>query len=359
MKKCMYCKEMNADGQAHCTNCGTSLASRRYAKKQSLLKTPIFPILLILLLITALITFYIMKDKYGKEAITEQFVSALIDQDRKTLQELIVPKDNRIIVDEVSLQALLALVEKNPSIVQVVENNLHENAEDSTFSIRATGKRFGFFPRYTINPAGYIVEVESIGEETVLSIHDSEMGYIKKSKEQAEFGPFMAGIYPIQMTTVLNDETVREEIQANVFGAKQTVHLTFDSLEELATEIENTVETDNDLPVVQNDIVPESPVETVIVKEVIKEIPAGGSNDEYIISYSNDVFLDKSDLQGLSKADLRLARNEIYARYGYVFDSKELQDYFSSQSWYVPNPDFNGKMTEWEKHNVELIKSYE
>ena len=359
MRKCMQCKEMNSDQQERCTNCGTPLASRRYTKKQSLLKTPIYPILLVLLLITAAITYYIIQDKYGQEAITEQFISALIDQDKKVLHELIVPKDSRILVDEVSIQALLALVEKNPSIVQVVENNLHEEAEDSTFSIRAAGKRFGFFPRYTINPAGYIVKIKSIGEETVLSIHDAEMGYIKKSKEQAEFGPFMAGIYPVQMTTVLDNDTVREEIQANVFGAKQTVHLAFDSIEELAAEVEQNVETDNDLPVVQNDIVPENPVETVIVKEVIKDVPVGGFNDQFIISYSNDVFLDKSDLKGLSKKELRLARNEIYARYGYVFDSKELQKHFESQSWYVPNPDFNGKMTEWEKHNVELIKSYE
>lgn len=357
MKKCPICNEMNTKQQEYCTNCKAFLASRYSNKKRSLLKTLLSPIVLIVVVLVAITSYYLMENKYGRHAIAEQFISALIEQDQDALHELIVPKDSRISIDGESIQALLTLVEKNPSIVQVIENNLQEKTDDGMFSIRVAGKRFGLFSRYTINPAGYILKVKSIGEETVLSIHDTEMGYIKKSKEQAEFGPYMAGIYPIKMTTTLNDESVREEIQANVFGAKQSVHLAFDSIKELA--VATNVETDNDLPVVQNDVPKEEPVETVIVKEVIKEVPAGGSNEHFIISYSGDVFLDESDLKGLSKDDLRLARNEIYARHGYVFQSKELQNYFGSQSWYEPNPSFDGKMTKWEKHNIELIKSLE
>ncbi|PIC86140.1 hypothetical protein CSV72_10015 [Sporosarcina sp. P20a] len=357
MKKCPICNEMNTKQQEYCTNCKALLASRYSNKKRSLLKTLLSPIVLIVVVLVAITSYYLMENKYGRHATTEQFISALIERDQDALHELIVPKDSRISVDGESIQALLTLVEKNPSIVQVIENNLQENTDDGMFSMRVAGKRFGLFSCYTINPAGYILKVKSIGEETVLSIHDTEMGYIKKSKEQAEFGPYMAGIYPIKMTTTLNDESVREEIQANVFGAKQSVHLAFDSIKELA--VATNVETDNDLPVVQNDVPKEEPVETVIVKEVIKEVPAGGSNENFIISYSGDVFLDESDLKGLSKDDLRLARNEIYARHGYVFQSKELQNYFGSQSWYEPNPSFDGKMTKWEKHNIELIKSLE
>lgn len=357
MKKCPICNEMNRKQQEYCTHCKAFLASRYSNKKRSVLNTPVYPVLLLAIVLVAITSYYAMETKYGRKATTEHFISALIERDQDALRELIVPKDSRISINAESIGALLTLVEKNPSIVQVVETNLKEKTDEGMFSMRITGKRFGLFPRYTINPAGYILKVKSIGEETVLSIHDTEMGYIKKSKEQAEFGPYMAGIYPIKMTTTLNDESVREEIQANVFGAKQTVHLAFDSIKELA--IATNMETDNDLPVVQNDVVKEEPVETVIVKEVIKEVPASGSNDHFIISYSGDVFLDTSDLKGLSKDDLRLARNEIYARHGYVFKSKELQNYFGSQSWYEPNPSFDGKMTEWEKHNIELIKSLE
>lgn len=43
-------------------------------------------------------------------------------------------------------------------------------------------------------------------------------------------------------------------------------------------------------------------------------------------------------LSELSKAELRIYRNLIFARYGYVFKSKDLNDYFKATSWYKPNP---------------------
>lgn len=50
-------------------------------------------------------------------------------------------------------------------------------------------------------------------------------------------------------------------------------------------------------------------------------------------SFSSIKELKKSDLEDLSKSELRLARNEIYARHGRRFQDQELQDYFDSQEW--------------------------
>lgn len=56
--------------------------------------------------------------------------------------------------------------------------------------------------------------------------------------------------------------------------------------------------------------------------------------NEYVLPDSANRKLKKSDLKGLSKEELRIARNEIYARHGRMFDDKNLQKYFDSQSWY-------------------------
>ena len=48
-------------------------------------------------------------------------------------------------------------------------------------------------------------------------------------------------------------------------------------------------------------------------------------------------FLKKKKEEGF---DLRLMRNEIYARHGYLFKDKKLQDYFESTSWYKVNKKF-------------------
>ncbi|MGL6201963.1 MAG: YARHG domain-containing protein [Lachnospiraceae bacterium] len=86
-------------------------------------------------------------------------------------------------------------------------------------------------------------------------------------------------------------------------------------------------------------------------------------NSEYIIPDSSTRLLTAADLNGLSKDELRLARNEIFARYGRRFKDQELQEYFDSKSWYkgtIDPDDFNDDtVSEIEKKNAELIQSYE
>jgi len=63
---------------------------------------------------------------------------------------------------------------------------------------------------------------------------------------------------------------------------------------------------------------------------------------------------------GLFVEDLRVLRNEIYAKRGRVFKDKELQKYFAAQSWYQPNPDFKDEsLTETESKNLAIIKQVE
>ena len=44
------------------------------------------------------------------------------------------------------------------------------------------------------------------------------------------------------------------------------------------------------------------------------------------------------------KQELRLCRNEILARYGRIFKSEDLNDFFNKQSWYSQNPDYNDSL---------------
>lgn len=65
-------------------------------------------------------------------------------------------------------------------------------------------------------------------------------------------------------------------------------------------------------------------------------------------------------LSGLFIEDLRVLRNEIYAKHGRVFKDKELQKYFAAQSWYQPNPDFkDDSLNEIESKNLAVIKEVE
>jgi len=75
---------------------------------------------------------------------------------------------------------------------------------------------------------------------------------------------------------------------------------------------------------------------------------------------SNEVYLTDDDLIGLSTAELRLERNKIFAKHGYIFKSSELNQYFSQFDWY--NPQYNNvddMLMDVDKQNIDLIKSYE
>ena len=65
-------------------------------------------------------------------------------------------------------------------------------------------------------------------------------------------------------------------------------------------------------------------------------------------------------LHGLSLYELRLLRNEIYARHGRSFQAPWLAQYFFSQPWYQPDDNFKDEqVTGSEKTNVETIVAYE
>jgi len=57
---------------------------------------------------------------------------------------------------------------------------------------------------------------------------------------------------------------------------------------------------------------------------------------------------------------IRLMRNEIYARHGYVFSSADLKAYFSKQPWYKPlNNNAAVKLNAIETLNIDLLKANE
>jgi len=65
-------------------------------------------------------------------------------------------------------------------------------------------------------------------------------------------------------------------------------------------------------------------------------------------------------LKGLSLHELRLLRNEVYARHGRMFRAEWLQQYFYTQPWYTPNEDFKDEtLSGNDKLNVETIVKFE
>ena len=86
---------------------------------------------------------------------------------------------------------------------------------------------------------------------------------------------------------------------------------------------------------------------------------------EVIDNYDGDYYhitgtrkLTEEDLKGLSSEQLRIMRNEIYARNGYIFQDRKLREYFMQKSWYSPVTR-DVSLTQIEQYNVLFIKGYE
>ena len=87
------------------------------------------------------------------------------------------------------------------------------------------------------------------------------------------------------------------------------------------------------------------------------------ANEEYIFADSDSRYLTLEELVGLDAKTLRLARNEIYARRGRRFQTRDLKEYFESKSWYrgyLDASDFDEHVfNRYENANIRLIANVE
>jgi hypothetical protein len=103
-------------------------------------------------------------------------------------------------------------------------------------------------------------------------------------------------------------------------------------------------------------------------KEEEEDLPQYGPKvnpdaEYYILPESNTRLYSTAELSILTASELRIARNEIYARHGRRFASADLQAYFDSKPWYsgtiAPEAFDNGVLNDIERENVKRIEALE
>ena len=86
----------------------------------------------------------------------------------------------------------------------------------------------------------------------------------------------------------------------------------------------------------------------------------------YLMPDADTKFYTEEDISNMNAQLLCYARNEIYARHGYLFDSDELSTYFHKQPWYQALSDFDETIQDIEEElsytetcNIALIAKIE
>jgi len=86
-------------------------------------------------------------------------------------------------------------------------------------------------------------------------------------------------------------------------------------------------------------------------------------DDIYYGKYGKASFrkLTTDELKKISTEELTIMRNEIYARYGYIFiKDRKMYKYFRTQDWYsAEHENVSDFLTEIELYNINLIKQFE
>lgn len=83
------------------------------------------------------------------------------------------------------------------------------------------------------------------------------------------------------------------------------------------------------------------------------------SVDMYPQYNTNQKYYEASDFSNATPLIIYLAKNEIYARHGYIFKDSDLENFFLSQIWYLPEvdaDDFDSSvLNEYEVENLKML----
>lgn len=86
-------------------------------------------------------------------------------------------------------------------------------------------------------------------------------------------------------------------------------------------------------------------------------------SQDYIIPDSDSKYLTDADIEGMTIREINYAKNEIYARHGRKFKSKELQNYFNSKDWYngtiAPENFKESSLNKYEAKNASFLATKE
>ena len=166
-------------------------------------------------------------------------------------------------------------------------------------------------------------------------------------------------------TTTEETEPTTSNIMPNVIGLKKEEAsriLRQQNISVRYQEERNNIYTED---VVTSQSIPSG--ETVRDGETVTLCISLGSGEDtydrdYILPDSDTDYISVSEIEGMSKEKLTLALNEIYARYGLMFNTTSIQKYFNSKDWYVPSikPGHfdDSQFNDYERHNVDTIVNY-
>lgn len=411
MNVCPKCGAQFEDGVQFCQNC-VSKRGRPVVKKNMSGGTKVGITLLALFVIVIIGLYLYGASYYTQVAQVDRMITILQERDGEKLAEIVTADDPSVMITRESLTPLFSYIKENPSYVNELKGYLRQGEkqrdgiERVDFSLTKDGKYFFIFDRYKLKAKTYYTTLLTNEKGVSLKMNGKEIDKTDDKKFEKQYGPFLPGNQVFQ-SDYKNDyvKLSREEkvvlmkqsqynvtidltlqgqyitVQTNAPGA--TLYVNQKPVTALAGEeitwgpvatdgsatiyLERNGESGRETTQVEtittlssyNLPFQKKSTEKTVVYNVTPTPATGHVYNGFIFPDSDIRKLTSADLTYLSKEQLKIARNEIYARHGHIFQTKDMQAYFAKQSWYRENPYFKGTLTDIETYNIELIKSRE
>ncbi|MDM5153888.1 YARHG domain-containing protein [Bacillus sp. DX1.1] len=413
MNICTKCGLQLDDGQQFCQQCGHDISnepeppvpkSRRMSKGKKIW----FAILAICIICIGGAYLYGAK-YYSAEAQIDRIVTILQERNTEKLIDVVKTDDPQFLVDEETVKPLFNYIKEYPSYITELKASIQQQKKKQNevgkvdFALTKDGKYFFLFDRYKLKAKTYYVSLLADEKDAVLKMNGKELDKTNDKMFEKQYGPFFPGLQIFQseykneyvklqreekvllMKQSQNNVTVDLAlkghyitIQTNVTGAtlyanqKPITTLMGEEIKwgPVATDGSVSIYLEKDGPSgkertkVENVTTGQS--YTLSFQKEPEKQPAPSESTPPQYSYNDFYFRDShlrkltsANLRNLTKGQLQIARNEIYARHGHIFESKEMRAYFLKQSWYRENSYYTGELNEVETYNAELIKSME
>ena len=363
--------------------------------------------------IVFLIIFYIIGNVCLSESnYLSKFEKAINDRDVERLKTMISIEGCNL--NSKTLEPLFEYAKNNP---KSIEELLKSKEDSSPFTLIKNGKKFIFFNDYKMQIGAMYLRINVSEKDTELYINGEKVDNTDENVFSKEYGPFVPGTYEVKAVkkgnygdiiinkkldlvsasveakkldidynnnyVYINSDYDDAKIYVNGTDAGITVGgvgkfgpvsldgsvgiyavKTVNSRVFKSDVVTLTEKTKNDVYLSfgssKSEI--ESMKQTTPTYVVVNDDDCDSYHymEDYIIPNSDIVKLSSSSISGFTKYELKIARNEIYARHGHVFKDAQLRDYFRNKPWYRENPSFNdNSVSSIEKYNINLIKGRE
>ncbi|PFO85724.1 MULTISPECIES: TcaA 3rd/4th domain-containing protein [Bacillus cereus group] len=412
MKVCTKCGSQLMDGVQFCQSCGTRRNDEESHMRRKMSTAKKIWIGVIILLILSLSGAYMYGAKYySAEAQIDRMITILQEKDAEKFIEIVTTDDPQFVIDKESVVPLFAYIKEFPSYVNDLKGSIQQqkkkrnDVEKVDFVLTKDGKYLFLFDRYKLKAKTYYTSLLTDEKGALLKVNGKELDKATDKMFEKQYGPFFPGVQTFQ-SEFKNDyvKLTREEkvvlmkqnqnnvtvdlslkghyitIQTNVAGAtlyanqKPITTLTGEEFKwgPVATDgsvsiyLEKEGASGKERTKVEH--ISTNQYYTLSFPQKTEEQPKPPSSPPVTTRYVYNGFffpdshirrLTSVELNLLTKEQLRIARNEIYARHGHIFQTKDMQAYFLKQSWYRENPYYKGELNDIEAYNVEFIKSKE